>query len=201
MTGMTTDYAIAILRRMQEPDPYEPQINESAFDALEMAIQAIQKYSTWSQTYSNMVENVISRKAAVDVIHKYFAERIEQSPTHMTEDGEVYDLGICNPLLEDNKALSQAIKELPSAQPNSKDLVGKIKNGITASDGNSEYFIGLRNGMRWCLSLIDDKEPIYESSAQPSDEYERGWKEGREALREETWKYVRDRFDQQTGGD
>ena len=24
-------------------------------------------------------------------------------------------------------------------------------------------------------------------SAQPSDEYERGWKEGREALREETW--------------
>lgn len=84
---------------------------------------------------------------------------------------------------------------MPSAQPNSKDLVGKIKNGITASDGNSEYFIGLRNGMRWCLSLIDDKEPIYESSAQPSDEYERGWKEGREALREETWEYVRDRFD------
>ena len=45
---------------------------------------------------------------------------------------------------------------------NSKDLIEKIKNGITASNGNSEYFIGLRNGMRWCLSLIDDKEPIYE---------------------------------------
>ena len=117
MTGMTKDYAIAILRRMQEPEPYEPQINESAFDALEMAIEAIQKYSTWSQTYSNMVEDVISRKATLDAIHRYFGKRIEQSPMHKTEDGEVYDLGICNPLLEDNKALSQAIKDLPSVQP------------------------------------------------------------------------------------
>ena len=32
-------------------------------------------------------------------------------------------------------------------------------------------------------------------SAQPSDEYDRGWKEGRESLREVTWEYVRDRFD------
>ena len=114
---MTTDNAIAVLRRMQEPDPFEPQITQTAFDALEMAIDMIERYSTWSQTYSNMVDDAISRKAAVDVIHKYFAERIEQSPTHMTEDGEVYDLGICNPLLADNKALSQAIKELPSVQP------------------------------------------------------------------------------------
>lgn len=32
-------------------------------------------------------------------------------------------------------------------------------------------------------------------SAQPSDEYERGWKEGRETLREETWEDGRDRLD------
>ena len=62
------------------------------------------------------------------------------------------------------------IRDLPSVEPDSKDLIEKIKNGITASDGNSEYFIGLRNGMRWCLSLIDDKEPLYENcpSAQPN---------------------------------
>ena len=32
-------------------------------------------------------------------------------------------------------------------------------------------------------------------SAQPLDEYDRGWKEGREALKEEMWEYVRDRLD------
>ena len=31
--------------------------------------------------------------------------------------------------------------------------------------------------------------------AQLDKAYELGWKEGREALREETWEYVRDRFD------
>jgi len=64
----------------------------------------------------------------------------------------------------------RAIKALPPAEPDSKDLIKKIKNGITVSDGNNEYFIGLRNGMRWCLSLIDDKEPLYENcpSAQPT---------------------------------
>lgn len=255
MTGMTKDYAIAILRRMQEPEPFEPQINESAFDALEMAIQAL----------SAQDEDTISRQAALDAIHRYFGSRIENDcPTQLVDGEEIYiSTSALDVLLAINKALSQAIKELPSCskmeqvgdcisrqaaidavfseplyesgmkkrdvdavvpaiyekikslpsaqpeqsseiqdildyldtvlhpiispehwnvyselhdmistlpsvQPDSKDLIGKIKNGITASDGNSEYFIGLRNGMRWCLSLIDDKEPIYESSAQPN---------------------------------
>ena len=37
-------------------------------------------------------------------------------------------------------------------------------------------------------------------SAQPSDDYERGWHDGREALREEMWEDDRDRLDQQTAG-
>lgn len=39
---MTVDNAIAILRRMQEPEPFEPQITESAFNALDMAISALE---------------------------------------------------------------------------------------------------------------------------------------------------------------
>lgn len=97
MTGMTTDYAIAILRRMQEPEPFEPQINESAFDALEMAIQAIQKYATWSQTYSNMVEDTISRKAAIEAVRETF----KRNPTTAIRAMET-------------------IRALPSAQPEAK---------------------------------------------------------------------------------
>ena len=49
------------------------------------------------------------------------------------------------------------------------DLISKIQNGIKATDADDVYSCGMRNGMRWCLSLIDDKEPLYESypSAQP----------------------------------
>lgn len=124
MTGMTKDYAIAILRRMQEPEPFEPQINESAFDALEMAIEAIQKYSTWSQTYSNMVEDVISRKAAISaIVGRTNCETEDELRTyakqHDLEDEFTWTSGILNAL--------DAVEELPSAQPDhSGDVNGKV---------------------------------------------------------------------------
>ena len=34
-------FAIAILERMQNPEPYEPQITEEAYEALAMAIRAL----------------------------------------------------------------------------------------------------------------------------------------------------------------
>lgn len=59
-----------------------------------------------------------------------------------------------------------ALRDLPSAQP---DLITTIQNGIKATDADDVYSCGMRNGMRWCISLIDDKEPLYENcpSAQP----------------------------------
>ena len=38
---MKTDEAFEILRRIQEPEAWEPQISEKAFNALEMAIDAL----------------------------------------------------------------------------------------------------------------------------------------------------------------
>lgn len=48
-------------------------------------------------------------------------------------------------------------------------LITKIQNGIKVTDADDVYSCGMRNGMRWCLSLIDDKEPLYENcpSVQP----------------------------------
>lgn len=40
---MTREQAIAMLRRMQEPEAYEPQITEAAFDAIGMAITALER--------------------------------------------------------------------------------------------------------------------------------------------------------------
>ncbi len=38
---MTNDKAISLLRAMQEPEAWDPQINKAAFEALEMAIEAL----------------------------------------------------------------------------------------------------------------------------------------------------------------
>ena len=40
---MTPQEAIPILERLQEPEPWEPQISRDAYEALEMAIEALEK--------------------------------------------------------------------------------------------------------------------------------------------------------------
>ena len=52
------------------------------------------------------------------------------------------------------------LARVPSAQ---SDLVDKIQNGIEATDADDAYSCGMRNGMRWCISLIDGEEPLYEN--------------------------------------
>ena len=47
--------------------------------------------------------------------------------------------------------------------PDINIIIDTIKNAINASTGNEDYMVGLRNGMRWCLSALTDKEPEYES--------------------------------------
>lgn len=61
---MNNDKAIALLRRMQEPEAYEPQITAEAFEALGMAIKALERVS-FPQAHEN---DLISRKAAIDFI-------------------------------------------------------------------------------------------------------------------------------------
>lgn len=41
-------------------------------------------------------------------------------------------------------------------------LIEEIKFGIEACSTDDEYNAGLRNGMRYCLALIDGKEPEFE---------------------------------------
>ena len=56
---MTKAEAIAMLKRIQEPESCEPQINQAAFDALDMAIKALEQ---------EPCEDTISRQAAIDAL-------------------------------------------------------------------------------------------------------------------------------------
>ena len=59
---MTKAEAIAMLKRIQEPEAWEPQINQAAFEALDMAIEAL------DCSESPNSSDTISRQAAIDAI-------------------------------------------------------------------------------------------------------------------------------------
>ena len=48
-----------MLKRIQEPEAWEPQINQAAFEALDMAIKALEQQPC---------EDTISRQAAIDAL-------------------------------------------------------------------------------------------------------------------------------------
>lgn len=57
-------------------------------------------------------EDAISRQSVLDAIHLFFTEEVDKIPTRKSEDGEVYDIHKCQPLLEMNKELCKRIKAL-----------------------------------------------------------------------------------------
>ena len=46
-----------------------------------------------------------------------------------------------------------------------QSIIEYMDFGIKHTDLQDAYSIGFRNGIRWCKSLIDGVEPIYESVA------------------------------------
>lgn len=90
---MTKAEAIAMLKRIQEPEAWEPQINQAAFEALDMAIKALEQQPC---------EDTISRQAAIEAL-----------------DGEIEITGRTN--AEAVKGYVRLVKDrlerLPSAQP------------------------------------------------------------------------------------
>ena len=89
---MTKAEAIAMLKRIQEPEAWEPQINQAAFEALDMAIEAL------DCSESPNSSDTISRQAAIDAIESAF-------------DRET----ILNRFVR--KIAISAVRKLPPAQP------------------------------------------------------------------------------------
>lgn len=65
-----------------------------------------------------------------------------------------------------------AIKDLPAAQPvlDPETIIRTIEMGIAATNSNDAYSLGMRNGMRWCKSLIDGAEPKFEDYVMSVDD-------------------------------
>lgn len=58
---MTNEEAVKILRRIQDPEAWEPQITRAAFEALDMAIEALDRQQAAGSG------DLISRQEAIEV--------------------------------------------------------------------------------------------------------------------------------------
>lgn len=104
--------------------------------------------------------DTISRQVAIDAVHKNYDTILDFKSDGRTVADSFEDI----------------INTLPPAQPeiDSEALIHTIEMGITATNSNDIYSLGMRNGMRWCKSLIDGVEPKFEDYVMMSVD---DWKE------------------------
>ncbi len=68
-----------------------------------------------------MAKKLVYANDVIELIHHYFMTKIEETETVIDEDGEHYIIKNVEPLLEHNKFLSKAIKELSDETPSVKE--------------------------------------------------------------------------------
>ena len=83
----------------------------------------------------------------------------------------IYCFGFENDMVKIMDIARNIVLAVPSAQT---DLITDIQNGIKATNADDAYSCGMRNGMRWCISLIDGKEPLYENCPSAQQERKKG---------------------------
>ena len=69
----------------------------------------------------------------------------------------------------DTKAEEVAQPELEEFK---KNLLRAITAGIIITDAKDVYSCGMRNGMRWCRSLLEDEPPKFEDASVYCEELE-----------------------------
>ena len=110
---MTKAEAKAMLKRIQEPEAWEPQINQAAFEALDMAIEAL------DCSESPNSSDTIGRQAVIDALWKALYE-YEDKTEKQFQESEDLDVGdwILHRIFVQNMSDidRQAILNLPSAQ-------------------------------------------------------------------------------------
>ena len=111
-------------------------------------------------TTKDATSDTISRQAAIDEEIRCAMCRNQMKTDRGCDGNCQVDENLCKEIILILE------KHLPPTQPH---LITEIQNGIKATNTDDVYSCGMRNGMRWCISLIDDKEPLYEKlpSAQP----------------------------------
>ena len=107
------------------------------------------------------MNDMISRQAAIDALTDDLISR-QAAIDALTDEAE------CEPWDYSPSDAILTIKALPSTQPEREKLIliRAINAGIVATSTKDIYSCGMRNGMRWCKALFDDKKPNFEDASQ-----------------------------------
>lgn len=100
-----------------------------------------------------MRDDTISRQAVVDLVEEVENKRLK---------GEI-DLTYA-PMINGIKALPPT--ETENIEEFKKNLLRTMNAGIVATNTKDVYSCGMRNGMRWCRSLLEDEPPKFEKASQ-----------------------------------
>ncbi len=157
------------LRRVLEATVPNTDYDEGYIDGIEFGISTVSTMPTIQpqSTAGQLNDGVWSTARSTDLIDRQQA--IDGKISIQRANGvEIYS---------DEAVPVEYLKRLPTIQPelDSETLIRTIETGITATNSNDAYSLGMRNGMRWCKSLIDGVEPKFEDvtdsaellSAQP----------------------------------
>lgn len=63
-----------------------------------------------------------------------------------------------------NSVIGKAIRNATPLE----EILEDIENGIQATNSKDAYSTGMRNGMKWCKSLLDGKNPNFDDCEEPS---------------------------------
>lgn len=127
------------------------------------------------------MDDLISRQQAIDAIMgeypdvhypDWYASKIRALPSAQPYTAEELQTMQRLESAQVEKAYELG-RESAQSELDSEALIRTIETGITATNSNDIYSIGMRNGMRWCKSLIDGVEPKFEGYAMSVDD----WKE------------------------
>jgi hypothetical protein len=104
-------------------------------------------------------------------IHSEDLMNIHETINKLVDKSNEFEKALQECKKQNEKILSQFsnAKEPKPETPdyvNNKDLFESINFSIKASDGDDDYFVGLRNGLRLAKSFIDGQEPQYEKTLQ-----------------------------------
>ena len=199
---MTTKEAIYKLKAFRDHGdvllvPYlieKDKLWKEMTEVLDMAIEALEAQDVARERYEDLCEYFNNNPHTIELIlndRKEFKAWLERVHWHVLE---------CDKLARKLEALEGKDTNVPSKDViYRQDAIDTVEDNILCythsdrpidQDPDTECHKAIRIALRM---LRKDLRKL--PSAQPSDDYERGWKEGREALREEIWEDERDRLD------
>ena len=119
--------------------------------AITMAIDSLETDEAYQLEYERTTKNdlgvdAVSRQTVIDLMIQKWGENFS-GDSAMQESID-------------------AIRVLPSVTPQEPKILDTIDFAIDASNGDTNYFVGFRNGLRYAKSLIDGEEPQFESCTE-----------------------------------